>query len=172
MNNLRFLLDTNCFIEPCNTYYPFCYAPAFWAALIHGHEAGMVFTLNEVKKEITEKKIDEISNWIGQKGFPATFVQKVTDVTIQRYKEIQNWVGQHPYFSRSEKNKFADKKTDGYLVAHAKASNMVIVTQEKFIVDPKATRIKIPNLCKQFDVECINLFGMLKQLNVRFVLEQ
>jgi len=34
MSDLRFLLDANCFIEPCNTYYPFCYAPAFWDTVI------------------------------------------------------------------------------------------------------------------------------------------
>lgn len=170
MSELCFLLDTNCFIESSKTYYPFCYAPAFWDALIYGHRMEMIYTLSEVKKEILEKG-DEIRDWIEQANVPATFVQNMTDAGIQNYADMQKWVSRHPHFSPSEKSEFAEKRTDGYLVAHAKATNMVVVTQEKLIIDPNTTKIKIPNLCQQFGVKYTNLFDMLKQLNVRFILE-
>jgi len=48
---------------------------------------------------------------------------------------------------------------------------MIVVTQEKLIIDSNTKKIKIPNLCQQYDVEYVNLFEMLKQLEVRFVLE-
>ena len=169
MGDVRFLLDANCFIEPSKTCYPFCFAPAFWESLLRGHTEGMVFTLSEVKKEISE---DDIKAWFERKNFPDSFILTETVETIQNYATMQNWVQQHSFFTSSEKSKFANKKADGYLVAHAKAHDMIVVTQEKLIVDPKTTKVKIPNLCQQFDVEYINLFEMLKQLNVRFVLEQ
>ena len=169
MSNVRFLLDANCFIEPSKTCYPFCFAPAFWDALIQGHKSQMIFTLSKVKKEIL---VDEIRDWFGQQDFPGSFVLKETTDTVRNYAMIQKWVTQHPFFSQVEKNKFADNKTDGYLVAHAKAYNMTVVTQEKLIVDPTTKKVKIPNLCQQFGVQYLNLFEMLKQLDVRFILEQ
>jgi hypothetical protein len=152
MNKSHFLLDANCFIEPRNTFYPFCYAPAFWDALLYGHESGVIFSLDEVKKEISEKE-DEIKNWVEQENFPPSFFKPITEETIRKFAEIQNWTDKHRYFSRLEKNKFASKKTDGCLVAYAKEHHMVLVTQEKFVFDPKTTKSKIPNLCRQFGVE-------------------
>ena len=169
MSKPRFLLDTNCFIEPCETFYPFCYAPAFWDALLRGHKAEMVFSLNEVKTEILD---DEINNWIKKEDFPNTFFQKITNVAVQKYAEIQNWVLQHPHFSLAEKSKFAERKADGYLVAYAKVHGMTVVTQEKLIIDSNTKKVKIPNICQQYDVEYVNLFEMLKQLKVRFILEE
>jgi hypothetical protein len=171
MSDLRFLLDSNCFIEPSKTCYPFCLVPAFWETLLRGHTGDMIFTLSEVKKEISEKE-DAVNDWFNQEEFPDSFVQKATSETIKQYVVMQKWVAQHPHFSPVEKNKFADKRTDGYLVAHAKAHNMTVVTLEKFAVETHTKKVKIPNLCQHFAVECINLFEMLKQLNVRFVLEQ
>ena len=169
MSSPRFLIDTNCFIEPHRTYYPFCYAPAFWDALLRGHEAGMVFSLDEVKNEIVKKE-DAVKNWVEQENFPVSFFMATTEATVQKFAEIQNWVGKHQRYSLPEKNKFATIKTDGYLVAHAKENKMILVTHEK-LVGQDSTVIQIPNLCQQFDVEYVNLFEMLKQLNVRFVLE-
>ena len=171
MSKPRFLLDANCFIEPRNTFYPFCFAPAFWDALLLGHTSGVIFSLEEVKDEISHK-VDEIKNWVEQEDFPPSFFMPSTETTVRKFAEIQNWVDKQPYYSRQEKNKFATKKTDGYLVAHAKEHDFVLVTQEKFVSDPKTTKIQIPNLCRQFGVECINLFQMIKQLDVRFILEQ
>jgi len=108
MNKPQFLLDANCFIEPRNTFYPFCYAPAFWDALLLGHEAGLVFSLDEVKKEVSHR-VDEIKNWIEQDDFPPTFFMPSTEATVRKFKEIQNWVGGHSSFSTLEKNKFATK---------------------------------------------------------------
>ena len=89
---------------------------------------------------------------------------------MQKFGEIQSWANASRYYSPTEKQKFASKKTDGYLVAHAKAHGMTLVTHEKLVgYDSKV--IKIPNLCQQFDVEYINIFEMLRRLEVRFVLE-
>ena len=107
MSSPRFLLDANCFIEPHNTFYPFCYAPAFWDALIHGHRAGMVFTLDEVEKEIT-KQVNEVKKWIEHENFPRSFILPTTVETVRKYAEIQKWANEQTNFSPAAKKAFAD----------------------------------------------------------------
>jgi len=171
MSNSRFLLDANCFITPCNNYYPFQYVPAYWEALICAHITNSVFTLQEVKEEVSQKE-DSIRDWIGADDFPVSFIKSTDTKSLNKYAEIARWTQVHPKYSSAEKNKFVTNTTDGFLVAYAHTHKMILVSEEKFISDPNTTKIKIPNLCQQFGVECINVFEMLKRLQVRFILEK
>ena len=52
-------------------------------------------------------------------------------------------------------------------MAYAKSHNAIVVTNEAF--DPNVKRrVPLPNLCKQFDVECCNTIHMLRGLGVMF----
>ena len=54
---------------------------------------------------------------------------------------------------------------DFQLVGHAHAHNHIVVTQEKYSA---GFEIKIPNACKKMDVECINIFDLLRRENAKF----
>jgi len=60
---------------------------------------------------------------------------------------------------------------DGWLVAFAKANQMVVVTHEEHAPDVKK-KIPIPNACIEFGVDYCNTFEMLDELNERFVLKR
>lgn len=49
-----------------------------------------------------------------------------------------------------------------------KAEGLIIVTDELYDADIRK-KVKIPNVCRQFAVECINTFAMLRELGIRFV---
>ena len=48
---------------------------------------------------------------------------------------------------------------------------MIVVTEESDKSDPKMKRIKIPNVCKHFDVPYVNVVEMTKALKIRLVLD-
>lgn len=43
----------------------------------------------------------------------------------------------------------------------------MLVTLETY-VNSKSKKIKIPNVCKEFNVECVNTFHMLKEFGIEF----
>ena len=53
---------------------------------------------------------------------------------------------------------------DPFIIAKAKIINAVVVSQEKY----KENAVKIPNICKYFNIECINLEGFLTKENWKF----
>lgn len=169
MNEKCFLLDTNCFITPCNTFYPFSFAPAYWDVILQEQEKGRICTIEEVREEIFRKE-DQIKSWMESNVFSKDFFRSMDECAMKKFSEIINWVYSHPVFSNAEKEKFSSQKTDGFLVSYAGSRNIVLVTLEKRQPDPKCKKIKIPNLCEQFQVESIDLFEMLKRLGVSFVL--
>ncbi len=60
---------------------------------------------------------------------------------------------------------------DPWLIAKASVINATVVTLES-MVPGNSKKVKIPNICKQFDVEFINTFRLLRLLEARFLLDK
>ncbi len=85
---------------------------------------------------------------------------------VDWYRQLMEWIRAEPQFLPRAEEEFA-AGADGWLVAFAKARGNIVVTLEEF--DPVVRkRVPIPNLCKAFDVEYVNLFEMLRRLKVEF----
>jgi hypothetical protein len=127
-------------------------------------QAGQIFSIDRVKKELERGK-DELATWAtGQfgHGFVSTDEAEIN----QAYGDIMIWVNNQKQFTEAAKAKFATA-ADGWLIAYAKAKNCVVVTHEVLAVDAK-NKVKIPNVCKAFDVPFVDTFEMLRKLGVRF----
>jgi hypothetical protein len=79
----------------------------------------------------------------------------------------------HTYPSYAVKEFINGTNADTWLIAYAKAKEYLLVTQELPKRSGKSKdnkKIKIPDACKEsgLNVECINLFQMLKELGERF----
>ena len=162
-----YLMDSNSFIEPFTGYYSLEYVPGFWNALIREHQKGNIFTISAIRNELLRRE-DGLQQWF-ESDLPKPFIREEDEQTEKIYKSIVSWAHNHPVFSPVNKQKFAGG-ADGLLVAYAKAHGMVVVTQEKE-VGIESKQIKIPNVCKQFDVPYVNVVEMLQALNVRLVLD-
>ena len=57
------------------------------------------------------------------------------------------------------------KGADPWVIAHAWATDGVVVTQESR-VPANSTKVKIPNVCDEFGVRPINTYQMLRELGV------
>jgi len=108
---------------------------------------------------------DDLSQWVRQ-HVPASFFVSDDDEAIKCYHEIIYWVKNYSQYVDEAKRKFANS-ADGWLVAHAKVSGKIVVTNEQS--RPKAIRkIKLPDVCDVFSVPCSDTFGMLHALGVQY----
>jgi hypothetical protein len=73
-----------------------------------------------------------------------------------------------PLPKQTEKIRFLDG-ADPWLIAKASATNHTVVTHEVW-VPPTSHKIKIPNICQQFNVPYINSFDLLDTLNAKLIL--
>ena len=160
---MAYLLDTNTLIEAYKRYYGFDIIPGFWEWLITKNNKDMLFSIQEVKEEILCME-DSLTLWAKQrKGFFLEF----TGIHAEHASTLMKWAKKS---NRSFKEHAIDefsKSADLYLIAHAMAGKHVVVSLE--VPDPNTKKkIKIPDVCKKFNIECINTFTMLKRESARF----
>jgi len=58
---------------------------------------------------------------------------------------------------------------DLFIAATALTHNLVLVTKETYSTSKK--KVKIPNICREFDVEYIDDFELIRRLEAKFILE-
>ena len=161
---LPFVIDANVFIQPHRQYYPFDICPGYWAFLEHHFKEGNIISIDKIKGEIIDS--DELSDWVLNQIPSKVFYSTRQNEVSKKYAEIIQWVQSSSQFHASAKAEFANDP-DGWLVAYAKAHNLTITTQEVYIPGVK-NKIPIPNLCREFNIECIDIFNMLRQLKAKF----
>ena len=174
MTEIRYLLDSNIFIEASRKYYHFEICPDFWSALIEQHHAGRVFSIDRVKQELTTGSLndegserDNLSLWVKDAAPKSLFASCNDLLVIQSYKEIIQAVNDNPQYYPSAKEEFAGV-ADSWLIAYAKAHNMVVVTHENNSSTARK-RVLMPVVCKEFDIPVVTLFEMLLNLKIQFV---
>ena len=165
-NHPIYVLDASVFIEAKKRYYAFDIAPPFWDALVNQASRGRLLSIDRVKDEI-ERGNDVLVDWANGQ-FHNWFASTAQDDVIKAYRDIITWVNNQSQFAGAAKAEFADEKNaDGWVIAYAQAKRCVVVTEEKFNPDRKK-KVLIPNGCREFSVECIDTFGMLRDMGVRF----
>lgn len=161
---LRYVLDSNVFIEAANRYYAFDIAPSFWQALIDHAWNGRVQSIDRVKADI-DRGNDTLKDW-ANKDFHQWFTSTDQPDVIEAYRQIMVWANDQGQFTPSAKAEFADKKNaDAWVIAYAKAKGSVVITHEVFKPDIKR-RIPIPNVCRAFGIQYVDTFQMLRDLGV------
>ena len=159
-----YLLDANIFIDAKNRAYGMDFCPAFWDWLLLKHSQEFLGSIDAVKKELLAGQ-DELSRWA--KAAPSDFFQQPTSSGLGVLGQITNYIATSGY-PPAEKARFLSK-ADPLLIAHAKAENHVVVTHEK--AAPKSQKIKIPDVCSVFGVDCCSIYDVIRASKARFVLE-
>ncbi|MCK9217203.1 MAG: DUF4411 family protein [Firmicutes bacterium] len=160
----EFILDSNIFILCHRQRYPFEMAPAFWRQLT-GKGGQRVILLDKVKDEIYRND-DELSDWL--KGNEDFFqIKKVSESEVIRcYSDIISFIKESTQYRETAKAEFASV-ADSWICAYGMAYGNVIVTNEKYEPDIRK-RIKIPNVCHEFNLEYIGLLEFMRELDIRF----
>lgn len=160
-----YVLDSDVFIAAARTYYAFDLVPAFWGGLVQQAQAGRLLSIDRVKDEI-DRGNDNLTGWAGH-DFQRWFVSTNDGVVLDRYRDLMRWAMNEHRFTDAAKEEFADAtNADAWLVAYAKATGGVVVTNER--LDPNIRRrIKIPNGCQALAVNYVDVFQMLRALGLR-----
>ncbi|MCB5234334.1 MAG: DUF4411 family protein [Candidatus Cloacimonetes bacterium] len=154
------ILDTNIFIEAHRRYYAFDIAPGFWEKLKTKAEIGLVKSIINVYEELQRGSKDKLALWADESFFDH-FVSCSADEVIAAYTEIINWA--NGIYSPAVVAEFAGI-ADGWLIAFAYANKTTLVTNESR--QKRTSKITIPDVCKQFDIDYIDVYDMLRELGI------
>lgn len=160
---MAYLLDSNAFIEARKRWYGFDICPGFWEWLVRANEDGKVFSIERVEDEI-EAGDDDLVDWARDRG--DQFFLKPDAAMLVSLSRLSVWAT-GGFYDQSAVTTFLDS-ADSYLVAHAHAHGLTVVTHEVVANSPK--NVKIPNACVELGVKYMNTFEMLRIEHAQFVL--
>lgn len=168
-NNVRFIIDTNIFLDAYKKYYGFDIAPKFWTCLLGEIEKGNIIIIDKVIKEL-EKGDDDLSKWVCDN---CNNYEYNSLSHIESYSLILNHVNDCGYYKDNALRIWADEEVaDPWIIAVAKDLNCVIITNEtkqNRNQNEKCKNAKIPDIANDFNIKCINIYQMLRELNITFV---
>lgn len=156
-----YVLDTNVFIVLTH-YYPSAF-PSLWTKLDESAEAGMIVSVREVFNEL--KQTNEsgfLQEWVDRNK---SIFKRPTNAELQTVRQILAI----PHFQALINAKAMLRGTpvaDPFVIAAAKAivdssgeRSAAVVTQEK----EKPNAAKIPNVCRRFNVPCMDLHELMTE---------
>jgi hypothetical protein len=161
---MRYLLDANTYIQAKNQYYGMDICPAYWDWLDIQFQQGTIASVDMIGRELKDGN-DELAEWA--KARPGHFIKNDDISTQQIFAEVVQAVMAGDYNAGNRDNFLA--KADPWIIAKAKSIGAAVVTHESFVA-PNTKKVKVPNICQQFGVPCINTFQFLRELDARFVL--
>lgn len=132
--------------------------PSFWGKFNEFKEKNQICSVREVLNEIRLlKRNDALENWAktNRNFFHDPTVEELEFITqIYIVRHFQNNLGKKQLLHGGP---FADP----FIIAKARVENATVVTQEQFAENAA----KIPNICKHFEIVCLDLQGFLKREN-------
>lgn len=158
---MKYCLDANTFIEAHRRYYALDTFPVVWQWLLDHHEN--VGSIGAVYRELKESG-DVLSVWVKQHKHNQSGFFRFDDDSeaVQRnYIEVANTVNRDRYYSAEEKARFL-RGADPWLIAYAITHGCILITHER-PAGEGSKKVKIPNVCNEFNVAYLDTFTMLRQ---------
>lgn len=158
-----YLLDANVFIQAKNLHYGLDFCPAFWDWLVEQNRAGTVMSIEKVGDEL-QAGDDDLSVWASSQG--ERFFVRPDNLVLPALPKVSAWVSGQAYEPAAVSTFL--QVADYWLVAHALAHKMTVVTHE--VPSDSVRKIKIPNTCIGLNIHCVSPYEMLRRERARFVL--
>ena len=157
-----YLLDSNYWIYGMKNY-PLDLFPSFWDKMKLHIDNGDVVIHETVLNEINRKD-DALKIWFD--SLKSYKPMKTSKNILPDYLKIINWAKNAGY-TREAITEFEDQsRADAWLCAESKLNNYVLVTNE--VRSNSKNKIKIPNVCDQFGIDCINNFNFMRDCQFVF----
>jgi hypothetical protein len=151
----KYIFDSGPFIDLKN--YPVDVFTSLWENFSQMISDGEILSSSEVFREL-EDYDDEIADWA--KKNKTIFIKP----TLEEQGEVQKILEVHPDLVKEEAILLGKPYADPFVIAQAKLHNCFLVHSEKF----KQNAHKIPNVCKTFKVDEINLFEFFRREKWKF----
>lgn len=160
---MKYLLDSNVFIEAKNRYSAFDVCPGFWTWMDHVVSSD-VHSLLMVRDELLSGN-DELAKWVDTRKQASWFLKVDDPATQANFIRIAAAV-QAGNYSAAAKASFLSG-ADPWLVAQAKTMGATVVTLEVRDINAKR-RVPLPNVCDGESVPFMNTFELLQRLAAKF----
>lgn len=162
-----YCIDANVLIQAWQKYYSPDLCPDYWDLLNELGKQGRIFIPEEVKNEIvvpetSDKTEDDLSKWLKRSKIP---IHKPTENIIACWQKILQADPTHKLLVDNIKSR---SLADPWLIAHAMDTKATVVTKENIDSAMNSKRVKIPNVCKNMGVRCIDDFEFIKEIGVKF----
>ena len=157
---MAFVFDTSS-IRVLGNYYPETFS-SFWQGFEKLVGTGEVISVREVLRELTTQisKDDWLYEWVSEHSEIFLTPEKAETEFVSEIFSV-------PHFQELVGQKQRLKGTpvaDPWVIACARVRKGCVVTQEGH----KLNAAKIPNVCEQFGVRCIDLEGFLAEKGWKF----
>ena len=167
----RYSFDANVFLDMWRLKYPLYphdVFPSLWDRIAALIQEGAIFVCQEAFDEVTahdqtDDAAEKLRQW--QKDFPAFVHPTTSDQEVVRLSA--DIVRNFPNLIRQKKGK-GEEVADPFIIAHAKALRAVVVTNERPEGRHSSNFNKIPDVCREFKVECINLIDFMRREGMQF----
>lgn len=160
---MRFLLDSNVFIEAKNRYYAFDICPGFWDWMDNVCGGEVAFVRN-VRDELTGGN-DELADWAKHRQDAKWFLKVDDEDTQNLFTAIAANVAKGHYTQPAVAKFLGD--ADPWLIAKASVLGATVVTHE--LPNPNSRkRVLMPDVCATFGVPYLNTFDALRQFSAQF----
>lgn len=158
-----YLLDSNVFIEGQKDY-PRDLFPSYWTWLGNTATEGKSRLIKPCLKELNDGN-DGLGEYVSE-NFPSEFIWNLdSEIEVaNNFARLMEWANSSTHYLDAAKVEFAGEP-DGWLIAAAltQQPGFEVVTYEKS--EPfKKRKIKIPDVCREFNVACVNVFAMMRDL--------
>lgn len=163
----KYLIDTNIFIESAYRFYAFDICPGFWDFLEQCSQTDSVKSISKVYDEITSNgpNLQDFKEKLQKAGF----FLSLDGINLESYATISQTLQTMQYTQKAIQD--FSSGADFFLVALAYQESYTIVTHEAKSGNNARNTIKIPNVCKDLNINCIDVAEFLRREQARLILE-
>lgn len=164
---MLYLLDANTLIDAKRDYYPILRVPEFWDWIIYQGKQGKLKIPIEVYEEFSDTQDkdgekDSLAIWAEQK--------EARDSLLLNEDAEQDLVARITYggyVANPTDDELKKIGRDPFLLSYAlkDIENRCIVTTETSKPSRLGANRHIPDVCRDFNIRCINNFQMIREMN-------
>ncbi len=166
---MLYLLDANTLIDAKRDYFEFERVPEFWEWLQHQGDEGNIKIPIEIYEEFEEPRKadgerDNLAEWAANADVRRALLL-VEDADPALVSQVIN----RGYCENPTDQEIETMGGDPFLIAYAMndPDNRTIVTTEISKPSRQRGNRKIPDVCRDLGVRCINNFQLLRELDFR-----
>ena len=164
---MLYLLDANTLIDAKRDYYPISRVPEFWEWLVFYGEKGNIKIPIEVYEEFSDTKDkdgkkDELAVWSEQSE-----VREALLLNEEAEQDLVARITYGGYVANPTDDDLVKIGRDPFLLSYAlkNLEKRCIVSTEVSKPSKKGANRKVPDVCGDFKIRCINNFQMFRELN-------
>jgi len=164
---LLYLLDANTLIDAKRDYYPISRVPEFWEWLVFYGEKGNIKVPIEVYEEFSDTKDkngkkDELAVWSERSE-----VREALLLNEEAEQDLVARITYGGYVANPTDDDLVKIGRDPFLLSYAlkDLEKRCIVSTEVSKPSKKGANRKVPDVCGDFKIRCINNFQMFRELN-------